>query len=451
MLGAILGLVVVAGLPATLDPAALVGDLGSPRYLQREAAEAALARLGRNALPSLRAARDARDPEVRVRASAILARIEGTLLVQPTPIAFDFHAAPIGEVLRSINLQTGITLKLDPADDPAWADTRVTLRTAEPLPFWKGVDSLCEAGRLHYGFGVQPPSGRRESVFPLYSGFAPPPEPVWDSGPFRTQLASVHYQSEIQLSQARPSTVREGGGQPTDEPAIPRSVAIRQFYLQFLLAAEPRLSITQNGSPRVIEAVDDRGKSLLIPAEQVTALHSSGYFGMNPSPLVRFRVDLAYPETAGRRIGRLRGVMPVIAATRKPDPLLVPVPQAIGKTFRSDDVELTVRDIRAATDDQGTTIELTLRSLGGAGAVGSEVDPMAARLESPQQQLEILGADGEPLGWFPSGSLFDGEETRLTLSLMSRGEASKPAIIAYHGMTRLATEVPFEFRDVPIP
>ena len=47
------------------DPSALVGQLGAARYADREAAAGALERLGRAALPALRAARDHRDPEVR--------------------------------------------------------------------------------------------------------------------------------------------------------------------------------------------------------------------------------------------------------------------------------------------------------------------------------------------------------------------------------------------------
>ena len=130
--------------------------------------------------------------------------------------------------------------------------------------------------------------------------------------------------------------------------------------------------------------------------------------------------------------------MPVIVATRKPDPLKVPLEGATGKTFRSADVDLTVREVRAARDGQPAAIELTLKPLGGAvSQAADEVDPMAARLESPQQQLEILDADGEPLPWFPSSSFFNGEETRLTLSLLAQGtRPPQPSTIAYHGMTR---------------
>jgi hypothetical protein len=453
MLGAILGLAFLAGGPAGPDPVALVEELGSPRYRQRESAEAALTKLGRGALPSLRAALEAKDPEVRIRALAILTRIEGTLLVQPTPIAFDFCNVPILDAIRAINHQAELSLKLLPENDPAWTASRLTLHTDESLPFWKGVDALCEAGRLHYIFGAQT-MGRREPSFPLYEGFAPPPAPVSDSGPFRTHLASVHYQSEIQLSRPRPAMgPRDDRPASNDDGAHSSSIAIRQFYLQFQLAAEPRLSITQNGAPKVIEAVDDLGKSLQIPRSPATLQRSSGYFGMNPSSLVRFRVDLAYPETTNRRIKKIKGAMPMIVATRKPDPLKVPLEGAPGKSFRSADVDLAIREVRAARDGQPAAIELTLKPLGGAvSQTADDVDPMAARLESPQQQLEVLDADGQPLSWFPSSSFFNGEETRLTLSLLSQGTLPpRPSTIAYHGMTRVATEVPFEFRDVPIP
>jgi hypothetical protein len=145
--------------------------------------------------------------------------------------------------------------------------------------------------------------------------------------------------------------------------------------------------------------------------------------------------------------------MPVIVATRKPDPLKVPLEGATGKRFRSAEVDLSIREVRPARDGQPAAIEVTLKPLGGTISQGAdEVDPMAARLESPQQQLEILDANGQSLPWFPSSSFFNGEETRLTMSLLAQGTVPpRPSTIAYHGMTRLATEVPFEFRDVPIP
>src|SRR5258708_28053691 len=89
MLGATLALVVVV-LGCAPDPTDLVNQLGSPRYALRESAEGELARLGRAALPALRAAKDSKDPEIRTRVTALLARIENSLLLQSTPVSLDF-------------------------------------------------------------------------------------------------------------------------------------------------------------------------------------------------------------------------------------------------------------------------------------------------------------------------------------------------------------------------
>jgi len=454
MLGASLALVVVLGTFPPSDPSDLVVQLGSPRYASRESAEQDLAKLGRAALPSLRAAKDSKDPEIRTRAAALLARVEGSLLVQPTPISFNFQDIPIGQAIRSINQQTGLSLVLAPDDDPSFAGRRLTLRTNEALPFWKAIDALCIAGQLHHVPGAQTPLGQRDGAFSLYDGRIASREPVSDSGPFRVHLASVHYQSEIHLSQVRPNPVIRGT--PLISPGDPgRSMSgpTKQFYLQLLVAAEPRLSITQNGAVKLTTAVDDQGRSLLIPARPGTFQQSSGYFGMNPAPMVRLRVDLAYPEAPGQRIRLIKGMIPVIVATRKPDPLEVSLTGSSGKSFRNDEVSLTLRDSRPAQGNQPATIELSLTPLGatlqpldaGAG------EPLAYRHESPQQQIEILDAQGRTLPWFPSGTFYNGEETRLTLTMVSRGTPVVPATLRYHGMIQAASEIAFEFRDVPIP
>src|SRR4051812_44376729 len=112
LLGANLALIILLGQVPAADPAALVAQLGSPRYADREAATAALERMGRTALAPLRAARDARDPEIRTRAAALVHTIEGTLLTQPTLVTLDFVDRPLPEVIKALSDQTGIKLGL---------------------------------------------------------------------------------------------------------------------------------------------------------------------------------------------------------------------------------------------------------------------------------------------------------------------------------------------------
>ena len=81
----LLGLLGIAG----SDPSSLVNRLGSPKYIDREEASAAIEKLGRDALPALRSARTGSDAEIRSRASELVERIENELMVRPTLMLMD--------------------------------------------------------------------------------------------------------------------------------------------------------------------------------------------------------------------------------------------------------------------------------------------------------------------------------------------------------------------------
>ncbi len=177
---------------------------------------------------------------------------------------------------------------------------------------------------------------------------------------------------------------------------------------------------------------------------------------MNPSSMLRFRVDLSYPNSPARRIKTLRGTIPVIVATRKSDPLVVPLAESRGKLFRSEDVALTVLDLRPASTNQPATVQVSVKPLGSAVVEPvnpGNGEPLGYRPDSFQHQIEILDAQGRALSWFPSVAFHDGEETRLTLTVGgSRGAPGGiPTTLRYHGILKAESEVAFEFRDIPIP
>ena len=139
---------VLLGQTPSSDPLELIQRLGSPRYVERQAASSALERLGSRSLPALRAALEQRDPEIRTRAGTLLARIEGNLLTQPSQVTLNFQDAPLSEVVRSFREQTGIRLAPVTENSPRLLDRKVTLLESTPLPFWKAIDRLCEAASL---------------------------------------------------------------------------------------------------------------------------------------------------------------------------------------------------------------------------------------------------------------------------------------------------------------
>ena len=113
----------------TPDPAALVRELGAPRYAERQAAALELERMGSPALPALRTGRQSRDMEIRTRAQGLLLKIETALLTQPTFVRLDFDGAPLSEVAQSLSRQTGFKIALYPQNLPRWKKQRVTFAT----------------------------------------------------------------------------------------------------------------------------------------------------------------------------------------------------------------------------------------------------------------------------------------------------------------------------------
>ena len=455
MTSVFLAFALVVGHPGAngADPAALIAELGASRFAQREAAESALNQLGRSALPALRAAGTHPDPEIRTRATALLRRIEAALLVEPTTIRLDFADVPIVDALRAVNQQAGLKLTLTPENPATWSDRRISVRTGAPLPFWQAIDALCEAGQLHYVFGGQSDFDVGDATFPLYEGFASHQGVFDDRGPFRTQLASLQYQSEVHLSADRSGSGQPGKvGKSSPDLGSVRTARSKQFFVQMLVGAEPRLSVTPDGPIRLLEATDDQDGNLAIPPRGEVTHHDSGYLGVNPSPLVHLRLDLSYPDRPAARLKKLKGLIPLIVSTRKPDPLEIPLAGAAHQTFSGGKVVIAVGEVRINQPEQGATIELVIKA--GDRSLLDPTDPEggAIRAVLSPQQLEVLDATGKMIPWFPSSSFYNGEEARLTLTLLDRSAAPLvPTMIRYHDLIRDRTEVPFEFHDLPLP
>ena len=86
--GLVLGLIALHAVDDA-GPAELVTQLGAPRYIDREAAGEALVKLGRAAVPAIAKKCESSDPEVRLRAETLVARIEARETLDATRIRLD--------------------------------------------------------------------------------------------------------------------------------------------------------------------------------------------------------------------------------------------------------------------------------------------------------------------------------------------------------------------------
>src|SRR5947208_15556530 len=97
-------LLLVLGGIAQSDPTPeeVVGKLGSSAFAEHMEAAFTLRRLGAEALPALRAARQAKDPTIRRRAAMLIDVFERNKLVRPTLIRLDFRDRSLLDVVTTV-------------------------------------------------------------------------------------------------------------------------------------------------------------------------------------------------------------------------------------------------------------------------------------------------------------------------------------------------------------
>jgi hypothetical protein len=190
MSAALVVVVALALAPGSQGANELIARLGAPRFADREAAASALEALGRAALPSLQAARQHPDLEIRSRVNGLVVKIEGALLLEPTPVRLDFQDRPVEEVIPEIARRAGIPLVYN-VRGPS---RMITLVSERPVPFWEALDRLCEAGGLGYAFNAPNGSNLNNRSLLLAPGFDGLGGRRSDHGPFRVNLIGLHYE-----------------------------------------------------------------------------------------------------------------------------------------------------------------------------------------------------------------------------------------------------------------
>jgi hypothetical protein len=458
---------------AGADAAAWVAKLGAARFADREEATRALEQAGRSALPALRAAREAKDPEVRARSAALLDKIESLLMVRPTLVQLDFRERPVTEVVRALGERSGIPVTLLPENSPMWRNRKVSLTTPEPVTFWTALEQLCREARLQHNVAAGASmGGSRGGSIQLMAGTGASAPYNWESGPFRATLTGIHHHRDVALMPgAQGATmVFPGGAPPAPRPvpggAVPRGapgvqaanpVSSEQFFIDLQVVAEPRMVVSPNGLARVTEAVDDRDQSILLSASTSPIQRPmTGFMSFNAgSVLMQMRLDLKYPGQPGKVIKRLKGSIPVIVAARKDEPLNVQLADSKGKTFRNGQINLVVHDVTPEPELHRTLIDLSVRSTTASNEPNGGIPTDVATVRMPslaQNQIEVIDEKGRLYTqWFPAPARLDNEEARVTLILMQNENVGPPAVVRYYDLVRASTEVGFDFTDIPMP
>ena len=413
----------------------------------REAAEAELADLAELAVPRLRAlADDSPNPEIRTRARAALEQIAADARTGARPVTLRLHKATAREAFRNLAVSGGFDPRPEPADLWDRRETRdlppVTLEIRR-RPFWEAYRALHE----QTGLGVHTsPDGRwrvradgdprLHAKHAVVTGpFLLVPEVTWNVPP------------------TPPSPFRRPAAAPAPiPPPLDTSSRGPGMTLRVLVFTEPRLRFAGGSGGAVLREVkDDKGVRLDRP---IAARHPE----FAPPPLAvpvngawAFSAHLAAPAADAGALAVCRGSIRAAVAARNErlevTDLLArrDTPLAAGE-LRA----VVVETKKAAGPSERYFLTLVLDT------EGRSLDRSAVLCSVHHGGLRVFDAASRPYACRIGGIGGSAQRTSIIVELSGATSAGRapgpPARLVWDAPVETRTvDIPFEFKDVPLP
>ena len=379
---------------------------------------------------------------------------------EPTLLRLALRDATPAAAAAALVLASGGRVEVQPMGLPepmqGGPTGRVTIDGTRPIPLWEAIDRITAATgyqRSDVGPGIV---GQNRPRIQLHGPIVrTKPGPAAYVGPFRFGAVTM---SEVD-ARIYLKSPRTGPGDPEDGHA---------FFAAFPVATEPGVASIRLGPSRLVEAIDDRGRSLLPPPAVAASVGESNTVDQD---LVTVRLPLARPQPAdpavddrpNRRLASLQGVIPVEVARRPIEPAeSLPIEGLAGRTIRAGDLSVAVLEAGTKAPGMGVSIRFRLK-IDGPRGFDPRPGPEALRLANARlwaaahHQVELVDSLGRSLllggGGGPDGA---GPMTfQYTCSFIPRangegGEAPR-ALLKVYPLAWTTWEVPFAFRDLPLP
>jgi hypothetical protein len=494
---ACLGIVAIAAASGDPDVDRLIQQLGSSKFVEREAAQKALDTVGTAALAKLEAAVSSSDPEISRRAKELVAsigrRAETQQALSTKRFKLQVKDLPVPDAVKELSTQAGVQVQLG-GDVSKLAERRVTLETPE-LIFWEVLERFCKAAELTE---VASPTLSRVTSADFES--RPPgrvPRP-----PAKLGVLNIPPQQAraIQLvdgkAAAMPTTQRDALRIRAVAPPKDEKPSVGEGLVHLEVMLEPRLGWRSPPRLRVDESMDEKGQLLAQVTPEATPpdqqlgqiiLNQNGrqvivqqavviggrmeMLGERYEPgsnVHRLPVRFRLPAEGGTTLQSLRGVLtgdlPLPAEPLVTVDNILDVAKSEKKSFKGKaDVQLTINSIKKYDDGR---VQLNFELAGEhnlAQAAGLNLANMARfqgqfagempGLEAAQYRL--LDTDGKAYRLTGSHSTMqvinNGQVSNVkTYTFSPPAEKSTPQQFVVSGSRLAKVEVPFTLTNVPL-
>jgi hypothetical protein len=413
---------------------ALIDQLGDADFRKRVAASRGLEALGPDALPGLRKALGHPDPEVRRRVRDLIPVIETAAALAPRRVSLKMVNKPLRAVIDELTRQTGFKIEF-------WANNPAQTYSFDfkELTFWEALDRVCrDAGlilqqtwgedciRLHQQDG-QPLHVRYEGAF----RFVP------------TGLQQTRYLAFTA---------------PARNPAMP-PMPQETLTLNFSIFSEPRLPLLGVGEIK-LDAAYDTEKNSMLPAAGNPDNYFDPRFGImrtrftarygngNRTFQMHSQFNLFRPSLKATGIKLIRGSVPVtLLSEQKPVVIADKVLTAKGKTVTVGTTTFRIEDVR---ETPGKQFQLRV----SISEDNKDNPNDYTWINTLYQRIELFDEQGNRFQSFGShwGNSGPGHvEMTLTFGSMGNVKMAPPAKFVFQQWTTLQAQIPFEFRDLPLP
>ncbi|HEX3654816.1 MAG TPA: hypothetical protein VHV55_03370 [Pirellulales bacterium] len=400
--------------PGDLRVARLIKQLGSQSFADRTVATNELERLGPTARQQLTAAAQDPDPEVRLHAKDLLARLDVRDLWAASEASCT--AAPISasKLLAVIGEQTGNHLLLGDQYG-TFHEHEMTLEPGKQ-PFWPLVDRICQAS----GNRVRPHFDPRQPGLVIVSG-DPGKYPVAYAGPIRGQLTTARRSFNEELSYE------------TSESDVSHL-----FQIGLQLAWEDRFHlVAYRSQPDIVSATTAQGVKLPLAATAAGTWNVASPGTRQVSTTLR----LQPPPIAARELDALVLRWALIAVG---DMATIEIKDfASHEPHFQDDVELSVESVQANGAGQyAVTLRIT-RDL---------TIPEPAEVIFQENEIELFDAQQKPFRNQGQTNTLSEDGAKMVVNFVGDSAESVPQRMTFtYPRLRSQKEVELVFRHVPLP